>query len=283
MARMVMCKKLHRELPGLDRPPIPGELGKRIYEGISAEAWEMWQEQSRLLINHYGLNLADPDARQLMRKQMEEFLFGDEEEREAGGLDSRGAERREGQGRANGASAQEMSDLHSPGAILLVTCYELGHQPLNLASPLAMLRQAGYDPAAIDTSVSALPDEALTHARVLAISVPMHTALRLGVRVAERARRLNPDITICFYGLYATLNAEYLLREHADALIGGEYEEALLALVQAVEQGAPLSRGSGRHDARRNRRSSAAPPPADSTRARHAASAGTLCATGDGR
>ena len=71
-----------------------------------------------------------------------------------------------------------MSDLHSPGAILLVTCYELGHQPLNLASPLAMLRQAGYDPAAIDTSVSALPDEALTRARVLAISVPMHTALR---------------------------------------------------------------------------------------------------------
>jgi Fe-S cluster biosynthesis and repair protein YggX len=82
MARMVMCKKLHRELPGLDRPPIPGELGKRIYESISAEAWEMWQEQSRLLINHYGLNLADPDARQLMRKQMEEFLFGDEEEDE---------------------------------------------------------------------------------------------------------------------------------------------------------------------------------------------------------
>jgi radical SAM superfamily enzyme YgiQ (UPF0313 family) len=133
-----------------------------------------------------------------------------------------------------------MSDLRTPGAILLVACYELGHQPLNLASPLALLRQAGYDPAAIDTSVSALPNEALTQARVLAISVPMHTALRLGVRVAERARSLNPTITICFYGLYATLNAEYLLRDHADALIGGEYEEALLALVQSVEQGASL-------------------------------------------
>jgi radical SAM superfamily enzyme YgiQ (UPF0313 family) len=134
-----------------------------------------------------------------------------------------------------------MSALRTPGAILLVACYELGHQPLNLASPLATLRQAGYDPAAIDISVSALPDEALTRARVLAISVPMHTALRLGVRVAERARRLNPDITICFYGLYATLNAEYLLREHADTLIGGEYEEALLALAQAVERGASLT------------------------------------------
>jgi radical SAM superfamily enzyme YgiQ (UPF0313 family) len=128
---------------------------------------------------------------------------------------------------------------------LLVACYELGRQPLNLASPLGMLRQAGYGPTAIDTSVSALPDEALTRARVIAISVPMHTALRLGVRVAERARRLNPDVIICFYGLYATLNAEYLLREHADALIGGEYEEALVALVQAVERDAPLAETPG--------------------------------------
>jgi Fe-S cluster biosynthesis and repair protein YggX len=101
MARMVMCKKLHRELPGLDRPPIPGELGKRIYESISAEAWEMWQEQSRLLINHYGLNLADPDARQLMRKQIEEFLFGDEEDEKPEGWAP------EGQSGAKGKGAPE--------------------------------------------------------------------------------------------------------------------------------------------------------------------------------
>ena len=78
MARMVMCAKLKRELPGLEKPPMPGELGQRIFDNISQEAWNMWQEQSRLLINHYGLNLADPDARQLLRQQMEEFLFGDE-------------------------------------------------------------------------------------------------------------------------------------------------------------------------------------------------------------
>ncbi|HUY77443.1 MAG TPA: oxidative damage protection protein [Ktedonobacterales bacterium] len=78
MARMVMCAKLKRELPGLEKPPFPGELGQRIYDRISQQAWEMWQEQSRLVINHYGLNLADPDARQIMRQQMEEFLFGDE-------------------------------------------------------------------------------------------------------------------------------------------------------------------------------------------------------------
>ena len=74
--RMVLCAKLGRELPGLARRPFPGELGQRIYEHISEQAWEMWQERSTLLINHYGLNLADPDARQIMRQQMEEFFFG---------------------------------------------------------------------------------------------------------------------------------------------------------------------------------------------------------------
>lgn len=76
--RMVMCAKLKRRLPGLDKPPIPGELGQRIYDNISKQAWEMWQEHSRLLINHYGLNLADPDSRQILRQEMERFLFGGE-------------------------------------------------------------------------------------------------------------------------------------------------------------------------------------------------------------
>jgi len=73
---MVHCVKLGRELPGLEKPPMPGELGQRIYDNISEQAWQMWQEQSRLIINHYGLNLADPDARQILREQMIDFLFG---------------------------------------------------------------------------------------------------------------------------------------------------------------------------------------------------------------
>lgn len=125
--------------------------------------------------------------------------------------------------------------MRQPGAILLVACYELGHQPLSLASPLAILRRAGFSPAAIDTSVSELPDEAITRARLVAISAPMHTALRLGTHVAARVRRLNPRAHICFYGLYATLNAEYLLRTVADSVIGGEYEESLLALAETLE------------------------------------------------
>lgn len=77
MARIVHCVKLGRDLPGLERPPYPGELGQRIYENVSAAAWEMWQRQKVLLINHYGLVLVDPDAQQFLREQMEAFLFND--------------------------------------------------------------------------------------------------------------------------------------------------------------------------------------------------------------
>ncbi|NTW37487.1 MAG: oxidative damage protection protein [Syntrophobacteraceae bacterium] len=59
MARMVNCVKLGRELPGLEKPPYPGELGQRIYDNVSQQAWEMWLQQATILLNHYGLSLAD--------------------------------------------------------------------------------------------------------------------------------------------------------------------------------------------------------------------------------
>ncbi len=130
-------------------------------------------------------------------------------------------------------------DLKSRGAIALVSCYELGHQPLNLAFPQAYLQRAGYEPVAIDTSVESLDAGIIATARFVAISVPMHTALRLGTQIAERVRRENPAAPICFYGLYAWLNADYLLREHGDFVIGGEYEQPLLDLVKALETGLP--------------------------------------------
>ena len=78
MERIVFCEKLGRELPGLEEPPFPGSLGQRIFEHISRDAWELWEEQSKLIINHYGLVLADPEARKFLREQMEEFFFGEE-------------------------------------------------------------------------------------------------------------------------------------------------------------------------------------------------------------
>jgi Fe-S cluster biosynthesis and repair protein YggX len=74
---MVQCVKLGRELPGLEKPPFPGELGERIYEHVSAEAYAMWQPHMTIMINHYGLNPADPETRRMLRAEMEEFFFGE--------------------------------------------------------------------------------------------------------------------------------------------------------------------------------------------------------------
>lgn len=75
--RMVKCVKLGRELPGLARPPFPGGLGQRVFENVSQQAWQLWQQQSVILINHYGLNMADKRAQQFLMEQMEEFFFGE--------------------------------------------------------------------------------------------------------------------------------------------------------------------------------------------------------------
>ena len=76
MARMVKCVKLGREAEGLDRPPLPGELGKRIYENVSKEAWQQWQTQQTRLINENRLQLADPRARKYLLEQTEKYFFG---------------------------------------------------------------------------------------------------------------------------------------------------------------------------------------------------------------
>jgi radical SAM superfamily enzyme YgiQ (UPF0313 family) len=129
------------------------------------------------------------------------------------------------------------SPLRNEGAVLLLSCYELGHQPLALASPLAFLERAGFAPAALDLSVEPFDPGPAARARFVGISVPMHTALRLGMRVAEEVRRVNPGCHICFYGLYASLNAHYLLTHGGNSVLGGEFESALVALVEALETG----------------------------------------------
>jgi len=129
----------------------------------------------------------------------------------------------------------ESMHMRAPGAVLLISCYELGHQPLSLAMPLGYLEGAGFQPTAMDIAVEQFDSEKASRASFVGISVPMHTALRLGVRVAERIRELNPTCHICFYGLYASLNSDYLLDHGADSCIGGEYERPLVALVEALD------------------------------------------------
>lgn len=76
MNRTVNCVKLGREAEGLSRQPYPGDLGRRIYEQVSKEAWQMWLQHQTMLINEYRLSPMDPKAREFLEKEMEKFFFG---------------------------------------------------------------------------------------------------------------------------------------------------------------------------------------------------------------
>src|SRR6266540_3638678 len=127
--------------------------------------------------------------------------------------------------------------MRGPGDILLVSTYELGHSPNGVAVPAAHLERAGFRPAALDLSVEPLDEERIRRARLVAISVPMHTALRLGLAAAARIRAERPDAVLCFHGLYAPLHADLLVGAGARAVLGAECEEQLVALAGAVERG----------------------------------------------
>ena len=77
MARTVNCIKLGREAEGLDFPPVPGELGKKLWENVSKEAWAAWQKHQTMLVNENRLNLADARARKYLTTQMEQYFFGE--------------------------------------------------------------------------------------------------------------------------------------------------------------------------------------------------------------
>jgi len=74
--RTVLCVKFRREMPGLDKAPWPGQLGQRIYENVSAEAWRMWEDRMRMILNEYRLMPWQKEAQDLMAQMMEEFFFG---------------------------------------------------------------------------------------------------------------------------------------------------------------------------------------------------------------
>ena len=75
--RKVFCVKFQKELPGLDTPPWPGELGQRIFENISADAWKLWEDRMKMILNEYRLMPWQKEAQELVAKHMEDFFFGD--------------------------------------------------------------------------------------------------------------------------------------------------------------------------------------------------------------
>jgi radical SAM superfamily enzyme YgiQ (UPF0313 family) len=123
--------------------------------------------------------------------------------------------------------------------VLLISTYELGHQPLHVASPAAALRSAGHEMRCLDLSIEPWDLELLDWPEAVAFSVPMHTAMRLAVRGAKAIRGARSELPICFYGLYAPIGRDLGVGSLADRVIGGEYEPDLVAWVEGLAHGDP--------------------------------------------
>lgn len=120
---------------------------------------------------------------------------------------------------------------------LLISTYELGHQPLHVASPAAVLRGDGHEVRARDLAVDPIDWDEVEWADAVAISVPMHTAMRLAIDVAGRIKERFSDKPVCLYGLYAGMSKEATLGRVADRIIVGEYETALGAWANTLDSG----------------------------------------------
>jgi radical SAM superfamily enzyme YgiQ (UPF0313 family) len=118
--------------------------------------------------------------------------------------------------------------------VVLISTYDLGHQPFGLASPAAWLARAGAEVTCVDLAVGPLDEMAVAAADLVAFYVPMHTATRLAARALERVKRLNPHAHLCFYGLYAPVNEDFLRQLGVQTILGGEFEGGLVALVRRL-------------------------------------------------
>ena len=75
--RMVKCVKFQKELPGIDEPPFSNALGQRIFDNVSKDAWKLWLEHLKMIVNEYRLNLIDRESQRVVQQQMEEYFFGE--------------------------------------------------------------------------------------------------------------------------------------------------------------------------------------------------------------
>jgi radical SAM superfamily enzyme YgiQ (UPF0313 family) len=130
--------------------------------------------------------------------------------------------------------------------ILLISTYELGRQPFGLASPAAWLRARGHQVSCLDLTREALDEGEVRDADLISFYVPMHTATRLAAGLVPRIREMNARAHLCFYGLYAPVNEEYLRGLGVGTILGGEFEEGLANLASRLQNGASNGNGSAK-------------------------------------
>jgi radical SAM superfamily enzyme YgiQ (UPF0313 family) len=131
--------------------------------------------------------------------------------------------------------------------VLLISTYELGHQPFGLASPAAWLRREDVEVSCLDTSQQALRDyeSVISEADAVAFYLPMHTATRIALHAIQRVRGLNPQARLCAYGLYAPMNADLLRELGVEKIIGGEFEQELVNWVRGASASPPPAVSDG--------------------------------------
>lgn len=127
--------------------------------------------------------------------------------------------------------------------VLVVSTYELGHQPLSAATSTASLLAAGHQVRCVDVAVDTLSADDVDWADRVALSVPMHTAMRLALRVADTVRARRPGLPLCFFGLYAAMAGDLTVTSPADAIIAGEFEAGLAAWAGGGDPGRPVQLG----------------------------------------
>ncbi|MGB3717897.1 MAG: CUAEP/CCAEP-tail radical SAM protein [Candidatus Promineifilaceae bacterium] len=114
--------------------------------------------------------------------------------------------------------------------VILISTYELGHQPFGLASPAAWLKEAGAEVVCVDLAVESLENDRVLQVDLIAIYLPMHTATRLAAELIPRLKQINSHAHLCCYGLYAPTNETYLRQLGVNTIIGGEFEKGLVDL-----------------------------------------------------
>ena len=118
--------------------------------------------------------------------------------------------------------------------ITLISTYELGHQPFGLASPAAWLQEVGAEVHCLDLSVESFNRELIAGVDLLGFYLPMHTATRLATAVIQRVKRINPEAHLVAFGLYAPVNETFLRDLGVHSILGGEFEQGLVDLVQGL-------------------------------------------------
>lgn len=121
--------------------------------------------------------------------------------------------------------------------VLLLSTYELGHQPLGLAKSAAVLRAAHHEVRCVDVALDRIRFDDVDWAERVAFSVPMHTAMRLALQVATSVRARRPELPLCFFGLYAAVSRDLTIQFPVDAVIAGEYESGLVAWADGANVG----------------------------------------------